>query len=168
MKVEVHRHEDGSINQDLDDERNFKTPAILRIYLEDKRSVAGMERPGPANLVEDLIWRRQVSYAGIAKDKSFQEQIKTLMTWLKFYQDRKFDEILESLHFGFSRYAGCSMCPCSPGIVVQFKDYSGLRFATNIWVTLSDDEKKEEAAENAAPALTESVIKAAGDPPWMM
>ena len=123
MNIVFHKDEKG--NYKLWGEHESKLiPAILRIYIDDKR------RPGMKDIEADLLWRRTVDYRKVAKDASFQERIKTFMKEVGLETD--------SLHFGFSRYAGCE-CPCSPGIIVQkMPGYKGIYTSQNIWIDLAE------------------------------
>lgn len=121
-----------------DEKQNFRTPAILRIYIvKDLR--AGCEennRPGPGNMEADKEWRRKVDLKSVAKDPTFQVAVVEFMMSHPDLQTFVHQPAL--LHFGFSRFAGCSECPCSPGIVVQFHNYLGIKKSWNVWVTLKD------------------------------
>ena len=136
MKVTLSVLNDGALYR-REDKQNYRTPAILRIFIDkDLRKIPDAtqnNRPGMENIEADLLWRRACDFSKVAKDKSFQQQIVEIMRSKLGWAD-----LDAEFHFGFSRFAGCSMCPCSPGIVVQYKNYQGIRNSYVVWVTLED------------------------------
>ena len=136
MKVVINLNKDGSPNTSMDSDTNYRAPAILRIFIsQDNRHDPSANRPGPQDIAADILWRRQVDLKDVAKDPTFQVQIMEFMTRMGWDHPV---ELKGKLHFGFSRYAGCAMCPCSPGIVVQYENYGGDRRSKVVWVTLED------------------------------
>jgi len=64
------------------------------------------------------------------------------------------------LKFNWSKYAGCTMCPCSPGFVVSRKD--GRHPTTlghcDIWITVGDDQEAVQDLEKRE-ALKAATLK---------
>lgn len=100
--------------------RKRRTPASLIIFInEPKRPINKGDIDG------DFIWRREISYSSLEKN---QELIQIAAKQLNCQ--------LEDIKIKFSRKAGCSMCPCSPGLFVYKKNFSRPSYycLPEIWV----------------------------------
>lgn len=116
MEIEIisrHQHYD-----------NAKRYALLRIFVEKDLRPGKEDHNMPDNVLEHLIWRHQVDLRDIAHDKDFRMQVADYLGGKP-----------EDFKFQFSRYAGCS-CPCSPGIIVQDKDFRGNKAPPAVWVNI--------------------------------
>jgi hypothetical protein len=83
------------------DSSSGRGKGILIVFVEDPK------RPGMADIIEDFAYRRSVTLAEYRKDPDLLAEVAKLV-----------DRPVGSFRLAFSRYAGCSMCPCSPGIIV--------------------------------------------------
>ena len=93
---------------------------LLRVFIDDERPIE------QGDILGDFAWRREVTYTPIAKDKTFRQTIADYLGC-----------DVEGLKFVFDRYCGCSMCACSPGIVVYSKEPVPFDHKSPaIWVTI--------------------------------
>lgn len=97
------------ILKSIDEDRgkiNGRRKRVATVYLADPT------RPGPfgngqGDLLDEFAWRR--SNAAPVAPKIIKEFLSPIL------QEK---EISRPLKVSWSRYAGCGMCPCSPGYVV--------------------------------------------------
>lgn len=67
------------------------------------------ERPiDRGDIAEDLAWRRTVNYQSLTKNAALLALVA-----------KEFKTTVDKVTLSFSRKAGCSMCPCSPGLLVH-------------------------------------------------
>jgi hypothetical protein len=94
LKVENIK-KDYTLEKCADQGRFHKAPVI--VFTPDR------SRPGPKNIMADMQWRRE-------HDAPFSEE--ELLEVLKpTFEELKFDV----QRITYDHYAGCAMCPCSPG-----------------------------------------------------
>lgn len=80
----------------------YHTAPVI-IFTQDK------SRPGPQDIMSDLRWRRQ-------HDQPYPNEV--ILNYLK----PKFKEMkFECTRISYEYYAGCAMCPCSPGYICYGK-----------------------------------------------
>lgn len=105
--------------------------ANIRIFLGDKMT----SRPGMSNIMEDFAWRRSGNTEQIhekfCSDKNLKETIINKLKEIKMFPEKCNDIKLE-----FDRYTGCSMCPCSPGIIVKIPGVPKRRTTPALWINL--------------------------------
>ena len=117
--------------------RNSNSSIIVFVKVPDFRP--GPFGNGKGTLREEFIWRR-THEAPMSPSKL----VRIIYPILKSIgeQDRKvFIPQLTGKAF-YSRKAGCSACPCSPGYIVRTLPYRGRRQA--LWLTHVDVYKAEE------------------------
>lgn len=105
-----------------------KLMGVCRVFLDGRPLDDG-------DIVGDFAWRfsdLRSHYAEVAKDKNFRNVVRRWLVKNKYV--RKEDKIT----FHFSRYTGCGMCPCSPGIIVRSEGLNG-RDIPALWVEVHND-----------------------------
>jgi hypothetical protein len=110
--------------------------ANMRVFLSSKIT----DRPGMSNIMEDFAWRRggaEASHQRLCSDKKLKEIIVNKLKELKMLPDNN-DISLE-----FNSYTGCSMCPCSPGIVVKISRVAKERVTPALWIDLKSNQGDE-------------------------
>jgi hypothetical protein len=111
-------------------EKNHKAPGILRVFVTDNRP-NGDERPGMGNIMADFAWRRSVKMTDIKTNPDFKKAIAEYL-----------QKPVDGLVFRFNRNCGCSMCPCSPGILVQEANVNyHSSYAPEIWIDIANDDQ---------------------------
>lgn len=89
------------------------------------------ERPGMSNILADFEWRRTHS-SPLPNPKAY----KILEPFILASGYHPTGKII------YSRKAGCNMCPCSPGYVIEVEEY-GAYDKTSFYATHQDIVKKQ-------------------------
>jgi len=76
-----------------------RTLAQLIVFIKEERPI------DKGDILGDFVWRRKVNYSSLAKN----QELKNLIA-------QYLQVSVEEVKLKFSRNAGCSMCPCSPGL----------------------------------------------------
>jgi hypothetical protein len=154
MQVFLQKDKDGKVSEHFD--HNNKAPGLLRVFVSDHRP-NGEPRPGMENLLKDFAWRRSVKMTDVKKDVTFKKVIADFV-------QKPVDDLL----YRFNRHAGCAMCPCSPGILIQDKaQHFQPANVKEVWVDIFNDDQNpdvvlaEEEAKRAEARAAAALIKVA-------
>jgi hypothetical protein len=111
---------------------NHRTKCALRVFIEDDRPILNGDIAG------DFNWRRTIDYSDLAAHPDFKEHIRA---WLS--KNYGLDLDLDEVSIKFSQYAGCAMCPCSPGLLVNVEGISPRRNPPAIYVEVTSEDSVE-------------------------
>ena len=84
---------------------------LVFLELPEKRPIE------QGNIMGDFIWRRQVDFKDYARDPKIKDFV------VRYLNERyNMNLVAEDMQLSFSRKAGCRSCPCSPGLVLKYKE----------------------------------------------
>lgn len=86
------------------------------------------QRPGMQDIVQDFAWRRS---CGPSKDKAFRQELRRMVEEVVAREFPLFAGC--ELKIRWDRHCGCTMCPCSPGFVVELVGRYSIN-KVSIWV----------------------------------
>jgi hypothetical protein len=119
VKITQIRKDDSSLI------RRGKAPRVARIYVDQK------ERPiNQGKIIEDFAWRRN------HKPPKLNKKLAELMKKYFDANNIKYEDIIVR----YSRYCGCTMCPCSPGFNINVKGFeaASIYYVVDIWVEVDE------------------------------
>jgi hypothetical protein len=148
FEVKIHEY-DGPEHRDRGRyrPREYKTVCVYVELPEEQRPLA------KGDIAGDFKWRR--THNAPLKPKQARELIFPILQ----------AQGLEPKEVFYDRYAGCSMCPCSPGFTVRLTNHYYAYDRTSVWLThreLAMAEMARQEAKEGAVVYQQEVAAAFG------
>ena len=119
--------------------RAKSTTLFLQSYTKDEEKVKELEKYSPDKIVDQWFWDWKIGH--LTKKSEAWSKAKRLSNK---YVYKAIKSKVPCKSVVYSSYAGCSMCPCSPGYRInQPEDHELVGTEIDMEIILSDDERNE-------------------------